>query len=51
MRTNYLSKLMVLWERKKDILKISVQKIHNDIILPSFEGVFLVQEQFMEKIV
>ena len=30
---------------------MSVQELHNDMILPISEGVFLVQEQVMEKFV
>ena len=36
-------------DKQIHILKISVQELHNDMILPIFEGIVLVQEQLMEK--
>ena len=36
-------------KKQKHILKISVQDMHNDMILPIYQGGFLVQEPWMEK--
>ena len=35
-------------KEKKHLLQISARELHNNIILPISEGVFLVQEQFIE---
>ena len=40
-----------LVKKQKHILQISVQELHDDMILPISEGVFLVTEQLMGGIV
>ena len=37
--------------KQKHVLKISVQELHNDMILPILQQVFLVPELLMEKYV
>ena len=34
--------------KQKHLLQISVRELHNDMILPSYEGGFLVQDQLMK---
>ena len=41
--------IRTLVKKHKHLLQISLQDLHNDMILPFPEEVFLVQEQLMEK--
>ena len=38
-------------KKQKHLIQISVGELHNDMTLPIFEGVFLVQEHLMDKYV
>ena len=40
-----------LIKKQKRLLQMSVREMHNDMILPIYQGGFLVQELFMEKYV